>query len=101
VACIRRYSDVDRVSFDLSGADDWRAPWGRVMRIVSSITERPSCPTCKHRMGLAGISVAKPGFEQRTFECATCHRIEKISIPIDPLKTDAIGWMASELEPPD
>jgi hypothetical protein len=71
------------------------------MRIVSSITERPSCPTCKHRMGLAGISVAKPGFEQRTFECATCHRIEKISFPIDPLKTDAIGWMASELKPPD
>jgi hypothetical protein len=33
-------------------------------------------------MGLAGISIAKPGFEQRTFECATCHRIEKVSLPI-------------------
>jgi hypothetical protein len=51
-------------------------------------------------MGLAGISVAKPGFEQRTFECATCRRIEKVSIPIDPLKTYAVGWMASELKPP-
>jgi hypothetical protein len=51
-------------------------------------------------MGLAGISVTKPGFEQRTFECATCHRIEKVSIPVDPLKIDAIGWMASELKPP-
>jgi hypothetical protein len=51
-------------------------------------------------MGLAGIYVARPGFEQRTFERATCHRIEKVSIPVDPMKTDAVGWMASELKPP-
>jgi hypothetical protein len=64
------------------------------------ITERPSCPTCKHKMGLALISPGKRGFEMRTFECATCHRIEKVSFPIDPLKTDAVGWLASELRPP-
>jgi hypothetical protein len=38
--------------------------------------------------------------ERRTFECRTCHRIEKISIAIDPLKTDAVGWLAGELRPP-
>ncbi len=27
-------------------------------------------------------------------------RIEKISFAIDPLKTDAVGWLASELRPP-
>jgi hypothetical protein len=60
--------------------------------------DRPKQPDKKRHV--AGISVTKPGFEQRTFECATCHRIEKVSIPIDPLKIDAIGWMASELKPP-
>ena len=70
------------------------------MRNSASITERPMCPICKHRMGLAGISAGVRGFEQRTFECATCHRVEKVSYPIDPLKTDAVGWLASELKSP-
>jgi hypothetical protein len=64
-----------------------------------SSSERPTCPTCQHRMGLARISLGKTGFEQRTFECATCHRIEKVSIPVDPFKTNAVGWLASELRP--
>jgi hypothetical protein len=51
-------------------------------------------------MSLARISPGKRGFEERTFECATCHRTEKLSFPVDPLKTDAVGWMASELKPP-
>jgi len=51
-------------------------------------------------MALAGISGAARGFEQRIFECATCHRTEKISFPVDPMKTDALGWLAGELRPP-
>jgi hypothetical protein len=68
---------------------------GAVMRI----TDRPWCPTCKHPMGLAQISVGERGFEARTFECSTCHLIEKIAFPVDPMKTDAVGWLASELTP--
>jgi hypothetical protein len=67
---------------------------------ISSIAERPSCPNCKHRMGLARISPGERGFEARTFECSTCHQIEKVSFPVDPLKTDALGWLAGELKPP-
>jgi len=51
-------------------------------------------------MGLARISPGTRDFEERTFECRTCHRIEKISSAIDPLKTDAVGWLAGELRPP-
>jgi hypothetical protein len=51
-------------------------------------------------MELAGISPGTLGFEDRTFECSTCHRSEKVSFPIDPLKTDALGWLAGELKPP-
>jgi hypothetical protein len=66
----------------------------------SSTTDRPMCPTCKHRLGLARISPGKRGFEERTFECSTCQRVEKVSFLVDPLKTDAVGWLASELKPP-
>jgi hypothetical protein len=51
-------------------------------------------------MGLARISPGKRGFEERTFECSTCGRIEKVSFPVDPMKTDALGWLASDLKPP-
>jgi hypothetical protein len=51
-------------------------------------------------MALARISPGKRGFEERTFECSTCQRIEKISFAVDPLKTDALGWAAGELKPP-
>ena len=51
-------------------------------------------------MGLARISPGNRGFEERTFECRTCHRIEKMAFPVDPMKTDALGWLASELKAP-
>jgi hypothetical protein len=47
-------------------------------------------------MGLGRISPGERGFEERTYECSTCHRIEKVSFPVDPMKTDAVGWLASE-----
>jgi hypothetical protein len=72
----------------------------RVFTMSSSVVERPMCPTCKHRMALARVSPGDRGFEERTFECATCHRTQKVSFPVDPLKTDALGWLASELRPP-
>lgn len=65
-----------------------------------SFSDRPMCPTCKHRMGLCRTSVGKRGFEERTFECATCHRTETLSVAVDPMKTDALGWLAGELRPP-
>lgn len=66
----------------------------------SSSTVRPMCPTCKHRMGLARISPDERGLEERTFECSTCHRVTKVSLAVDPLQTDALGWLAGELKAP-
>jgi hypothetical protein len=65
-----------------------------------STADRPMCPTCKHRMGLARIGPGKRGFEERTFECSTCHRLEKVSVAVDPLHTNAVGWLAGDLRPP-
>jgi hypothetical protein len=51
-------------------------------------------------MALARISPGKRGYEERSFECSTCRRVEKISSAVDPMKTDALGWLAGELKPP-
>jgi hypothetical protein len=64
------------------------------------ISDRPMCPACKHRMALARISPGTRGFEERTFEYSTCARTDKVTAAVDPMKTDAIGWLASELRPP-
>src|ERR1700676_3238711 len=52
----------------------------------SSIADRPMCPMCKHRMALGRVSPGGRGFEDRTFECSTCERTEKISVVVDPMK---------------
>jgi hypothetical protein len=51
-------------------------------------------------MGLIRISPGKLSFEERTFECRNCDRIMKVSFPVDPMKTDAVGWLASHLRLP-
>jgi len=48
----------------------------------------------------AGLKIAFFMDDERTFECSTCHRVEKVSFPVDPMKTDAVGWLASELKRP-
>ena len=67
---------------------------------MDSLNDRSMCPVCKHRMALARISAGERGFEDRTFECSTCERTEKISVAVDLMKSDAVGWLASELKPP-
>jgi hypothetical protein len=51
-------------------------------------------------MALARISPGEREFEEHTFECSTCGRTEKIAVAIDPMKSDAVGWLAGELRPP-
>ena len=75
---------------------------GQVMRVVflNGLVERPMCPACRHRMGLSRTSPGQRGFEERTFECGTCRRTQRVAFPVDPMKTDAVGWLAGELRPP-
>jgi hypothetical protein len=68
--------------------------------VMPHATARPTCPVCQHSMNLKKISPGRRGFEERTFACSTCSRTSQISLPVDPLRTDAVGWLASELRPP-
>ena len=49
-----------------------------------------------------GAHLSRPrGFEERTFECSTCERTEVVRFAVDPMQTDAVGWLAGELKPPN
>jgi hypothetical protein len=56
--------------------------------------ERPHCPKCDARMGLARIMRGPSGFDIRTFECSDCHHVHVATAESDPLKSDAIRWLA-------
>src|SRR5258708_32425347 len=68
------------------GGHSVQVVWVWVMSI--SFSERPMCPACKHRMGLARIVSGKRGFGEGAFEGGTCHRPPKSSFPADALETD-------------
>ena len=48
--------------------------------------------------GLGANFSPERGFEERMFACSNCQPTEKISV--DPMKSDAVGWLAGELKPP-
>jgi hypothetical protein len=63
--------------------------------------ERPRCSRCQTRMMLERVSAGPVGFEHRLFECPKCDQVELSVIASDPLKSNAIGWLAGELRAPD
>ncbi|HTB00461.1 MAG TPA: hypothetical protein VK804_08300 [Bradyrhizobium sp.] len=63
--------------------------------------ERPSCPRCQTKMMLERISTGPTGFEHRLFECPKCDHVEISVIASDRFKSNAAGWLAGELGPPN
>jgi hypothetical protein len=50
-------------------------------------------------MMLARIEPGPGGSDLRTFECPKCDYVHKVVVD-DPLKSDSMGWIKSELQPP-
>jgi hypothetical protein len=42
----------------------------------------------------------RPGFEHRTVRCSNCRLIYEAQAPADPIDSDALRWISSELKPP-
>jgi hypothetical protein len=59
--------------------------------------EQLRCPKCRTRMMLARISPGPTGFELHTFGCSKCDHVEQITIASDPMKSDVLGWLLSEI----
>jgi DNA-directed RNA polymerase subunit M/transcription elongation factor TFIIS len=59
------------------------------------------CPKCRqHRMLLARLGAGPSGFANATFECQKCGYVRSTTLSGDPMSSDALGWLASELKPP-
>jgi hypothetical protein len=69
---------------------------GSTQQFLTAI-ERPRCPRCQRRMQLERTSAGPLGFEHRLFECLRSDRHKTEAIPLDPLKSKAVGWLAGEL----
>jgi hypothetical protein len=65
---------------------------------LSSI-ERPHCRKCLARMRLARLAPLSDGSEERTFECPKCNAIETRTV-VDPLKSEAIVRLTTNVRPP-
>ena len=68
--------------------------------VKRAILERPSCRKCRHPMRVGRNLPGVARYSELSFECSTCGCCETLAIPVRPLRTDTIGWLASELRPP-
>ena len=48
-------------------------------------------------MTTVDVADGPKGFEQRTFKCSKCARTDTRMLAIDPLNSDALGWLSGEL----
>jgi RNase P subunit RPR2 len=62
--------------------------------------QRPRCPRCQARMTVQHTIASRPGFEQWTLRCTNCGHIHEAQVHIDPMKSDAQGWLHGELGQP-
>jgi hypothetical protein len=62
---------------------------------------RPHCPSCQSEMALSRVLPRRATLDLRTFECGKCGHVEKVVADIDPMKSNALGWLLGELRPPN
>ena len=67
----------------------------------STDIERARCFRCQARMMLERVSPGPVGFEHRLFECPKCDQVDLRLIASDPLKSNAVGWLAGGLRAPN
>jgi len=51
-------------------------------------------------MEIQRIAEARAGFEHWTLRCTWCGHLDQVQVNGDPLKSEALGWIGSELKPP-
>jgi transcription elongation factor Elf1 len=61
---------------------------------------RPRCPKCRARPTVQSVVQIRAGFEYLTLRCTSCGLVYDAQVHTDPLKSDARGWIDSELVPP-
>jgi ssDNA-binding Zn-finger/Zn-ribbon topoisomerase 1 len=71
---------------------------------LSTLTPRavahPSCPQCQGAALVQSRSPGRSGFEHWTLRCTKCGNIHGAQVQADPMKSEAIGWLAGDLHAP-
>jgi hypothetical protein len=68
--------------------------------------QRPGCPKCRQqRLLLAKLGSGASGSAVGSLECQSCGYVSTTvisgdTISDDPMTSDVLGWLASELRPP-
>ena len=66
-----------------------------------TMIERPLCPICQVPMILLGVDLGFAGPDLCTFECLQCE-LDYKALAEDPMRSNtAVGWVKSELRPPE
>jgi hypothetical protein len=68
--------------------------------VKRTILERPSCRKCRRPMRVGRNVSGVVRYCELSFECSIFGFCETLATPVHPLRTDTIGWLASELRPP-
>jgi len=63
-------------------------------------TVRPRCPTCLASMEVQRVSPGRPGFEHWTLRCRRCGLIQEAQVTADPINSEALRWLGSNLMAP-
>jgi hypothetical protein len=75
-------------------------PKGSLTEVRLTVIERPLCGQCHYtRMMLVRLTPLPDGSEERTFECQRCNFIETRTA-MDPLKSEAVARLTSNIRPP-
>jgi hypothetical protein len=67
--------------------------------VMLTAIERPRCVCCHTRMRLARITPLPDRSEERIFECQKCSFSETRTVA-DPLKSEAVERLTSNVRPP-
>lgn len=68
--------------------------------VKRTILARPSCRKCRHPLRVGRDASGAVRYCELSFECSICGFCETLATPVQPLRSDTIGWLASELRPP-
>ena len=68
--------------------------------LTPPLVARPRCARCQARSAIQRVVPARPGFEHWTLRCTSCGHLQEAQVQTDPMKSAALGWLDSHLNPP-
>jgi hypothetical protein len=58
------------------------------------------CSQCEAPAAIQHPTPGRPGFEHLTLRCPKCGNFSEAQVQTDPMKSEAVGWLAGDLHAP-